>query len=474
MPAYAITVSQMRAWEQQTWDGGQSEMAVIEKVGEAVAATALQLTRCGDSILVLAGKGNNGKDALAACPHLNDRRVETLLIVNPATSLAPLREKLGAGPALIIDGLFGIGLTRPLSPDWTAIINAINASMCGVMSVDLPSGLNADTGGHEGGCVQARVTLTVGAPKVGLLMAGAAGFVGRLQVAHDVGLSPAPPRSEIEWILPVDFENFPPHRPTDSHKGSFGHLAIIAGSKGFHGAAVLCARGAQRARPGLITLTTLESVYVPVASQLQAVMVSTWNQQDFDSRQSDALLIGPGLAGREVPEDLKQYARQAWRSSDLPMIVDASALGWLERGDAETDAIRVLTPHPGEAARMLGTTAEDVQANRFESLRRLSAAFGNCWVVLKGHQTLVGRSKGSIQVNSSGNPNLAQGGSGDVLAGYLAGLLAQPVLASDPRKTLAYAVWQHGRTADVLKEARGCWTIEELAASLGATDPAQL
>ena len=131
-------------------------------------------------------------------------------------------------------------------------------------------------------------------------------------------------------------------------------------------------------------------------------------------------------------------------------------------------AVRVITPHPGEAARMLGTDSKQIQRNRFQSLKDLSNRFGKTWVILKGHQTLVGSSEGEVYVNSSGNPHLGQGGSGDLLSGYLAGLLAQPPLQSDPLKTLTYAVWQHGTAADLLQGKRSNWVIEDLEQQLGS------
>jgi hydroxyethylthiazole kinase-like uncharacterized protein yjeF len=147
--------------------------------------------------------------------------------------------------------------------------------------------------------------------------------------------------------------------------------------------------------------------------------------------------------------------------------VDASALDLLAPEPFLKKYIRVLTPHPGEAARMLNCPVQKVQADRAKSLRELSKKFGGCWVVLKGHQTLIGRAEGTIFVNPSGNPHLAQGGSGDVLAGFIAGLLVQPALQSDVEKILRYAVWQHGVAADELQSRRANWTIEDLTAEIG-------
>ena len=224
----------------------------------------------------------------------------------------------------------------------------------------------------------------------------------------------------MNWTLPDDFENFPPRRAVAGHKGEFGHLAIVAGSLGFHGAAVLAARAAQRAQPGLVTLFTQENVYHAVAAQLQSAMVKLWMPDTKLLEAASGVLIGPGLAALDVTDQMKTIIRRFWRDWQLPLVVDASALDWLAaQQTVARNTIRVVTPHPGEAARMLNTTVPQVQADRPGALRELSHRFGNCWVVLKGHQTLVGRSEGEIFANSSGNPHLAQGGSGDALAGFI-------------------------------------------------------
>jgi len=152
----------------------------------------------------------------------------------------------------------------------------------------------------------------------------------------------------------------------------------------------------------------------------------------------------------------------------VPIVVDASALDWLPSGTFRDKAIRVITPHPGEAARLLGSTVDEVQADRVEALRALSAKFGDCWVVLKGQHTLIGRVEGQVLVNPTGNPGLGQGGSGDLLAGYLAGLLAQPLLLEDVARTIRYAVWQHGAAADELASQAPNWVVEDLAKRIGA------
>ncbi len=467
MPIPVISVAQMRDWERATWATGVTEAEVIRRVGKRVARRARKLTRAGDTILFLVGKGHNGDDARAAAKQLEDRRAEVLEMFLPNTDLLPLEQALQDKPALIVDGLFGIGLNRPLSEAWQKIIAAINASRLPVLAIDVPSGLNAATGETFGAALRAAVTLTVGAPKTGMLAPAAWPFVGRLEVTDDVGLVPCPLAAEINWTTPEDFEHFPPARPVAGHKGSFGHVTIIAGSFGFHGAAVLATRGAQRAQPGLVTVFTQETIFTPVAAQLQAAMVNVWRAEIILPKKTTAALTGPGLASPEMPEELKAFTQTLWREAAFPVVVDASALDWLEPQPATAPAARVLTPHPGEAARLLGTTTAVVQADRVTALRELSKKFGDAWVILKGHQTLIGRSAGNIFVNPSGNAHLAQGGSGDLLAGFIAGLLAQPELQTDAEKTLRYAVWQHGAAADKLTVTRNNWTVEELAAEIG-------
>jgi NAD(P)H-hydrate epimerase len=272
----------------------------------------------------------------------------------------------------------------------------------------------------------------------------------------------------LYWTLPQDFQDFPPRRPVAGHKGTFGHLAILAGSVGYHGAAVLASRGAQRAQPGLITLFTNEGAYVPIAAQLQAVMAQKWSPKVQLPAGFSAVVVGPGLASPEVPEELKETAKRLWREASIPVIADASALDWLPVGAVPQNSVRVLTPHPGEAARLLQTTSAQIQSDRPAAVREISRSLGNAWVVLKGNQTLVGRSKGEISVNSSGNPFLGQGGSGDTLSGFLAGLLAQPALQEDIGRTIRYAVWQHGAAADTLTRSRPNWIVEDLLEVLGS------
>jgi len=467
MPLPVISIAQMREWEKASWAAGRTAPEVIDNVGRAIARRLEQLAGPGERILFLAGHGHNGDDARAARKHLGPERPALLLdVVDPAQGLQKFLEAVGDGGfSWIADGLFGIGLDRPLDARWQKLIQAVNAANLPILAVDVPSGLNAETGGVEGAAITADLTLTVGAPKRGLLKA--AQFVGRLEVLSDVGLVPCPFDSDLNWTVGNDFAHLPPRRPVAGNKGTFGHLAIYAGSFGYHGAAVLAGQGALRARPGLITVFPQESVYVPVAAQCQSVMVHVWQSGKALPKSCTAILFGPGLAAPELSVTMKEEMRTHWHKTPLPVVADASALDWLQPGPTPPGVIRVMTPHPGEAGRILGSSAASVQADRVLALRELSKEWGGCIVVLKGHQTLVGRATGKIFVNSSGNPWLAQGGSGDLLGGYLAGLLAQPDWQNDPLTTIRYAVWQHGAAADRLSQARANWTVEDLSRHLG-------
>lgn len=472
----------MRLWEESTWASGMSEGEVIGRVGGKIAARVRELVQPGERVLLLAGRGHNGDDVRAALPLLGDLDARMIRVMDPVEALAELRRELGGErrPSWMVDGIFGLGLNRDLAGEWVELVEALNGSGIPMVAVDVPSGLDADTGKPRGTAIRATLTLTVGAPKVGLVADWAAEWVGRLEVMGEVGLRADPMGSIAEeergrggvggafpwrWTEAEDFLGFPRRRLAGAHKGTFGHVAMIAGSLGYHGAAVLAARGAAKARPGLITVFTSPETYGPVAGQLAAPMVSPWSEGMELPVKTTALLVGPGLAGGNIPGWLRERIVGWWSSLPLPMVADASALDWLAGVEPCRGALRVITPHLGEARRMLERRGAAVAGDRGGMLEAL--AVGGMWVVLKGNQTLVGNGEGPIYVNSSGNPGLAQGGSGDGLAGFLAGLLAQPNLVAEPLLAMRYAVWEHGAAADRLEAGGGSWTVEDLVGSLG-------
>ena len=460
MPLPVITVAQMRDWEARTWAAGVSQESVMQQAGQAVAGFIRSSLDPGNRILFLIGKGNNGGDARIAAESLAEYSCELLSVTDGTEVLPDLSEV-----ALVVDGLFGIGLNRSVSSDWARFIKRLNHATrklrTPVLSVDVPSGLDADTGQPHDVAVQADYTITFGAPKVGLLLDAAAPFVGQLEVASEIGLDIPPPLENLRWVEGSDFRRFAPKPQSKSHKGKFGHVGIIAGSTGYHGAAILASRGAHCAGVGLVSVFT--PAYSPVAAQLQSSMVHPWDANVVHSLSAcTAVVIGPGLAGPDVPESLRQVALSLWRESGNPIIIDASALEWVCNEPIREESVRILTPHPGEAARILKTTPGGIQSDRVQAMRKVSAMCGGAITVLKGQHTVSGAFEGPAFFNSTGSPRLAQGGSGDVLAGFLGGWLARKDLDSSPIEIVTQAVWRHGAAADILSAESSPWGLEDL------------
>lgn len=457
-----ISVESMRAWERATWDAGIAEEAVIDRVGKAIANWIQPRLRDDSHLLILAGRGNNGADGKAAARHLPPQTARLLEVSDPARARESLCEALMQHPQFILDSLFGIGLNRALSKDWCVFMDIINQSSTSIISVDVPSGLDAETGEARGNAICAETTLTIGAPKSGMLQSSAAQYVGYIRVLNDVGLAAMPSGDVLYFGENSDFVSFPPSRRAIDSKAHLGHLGILAGSEGYHGAAILAARAAMRACPGRITLETLPEVYLPIAAQLQQVMTRIWKPENQLAQQSSAVLMGPGLASKSAKTIMGEALIQHWQQADCPVIADASALDLIPKGKIKMKFPRIITPHSGEAARLLDCHSSDIEKQRLQSLRALSCAYGDCWVILKGTHTLIGRNQGRVLVNATGDPGLAQGGSGDVLAGMIAGLLANPNLQTNVERLLQFAVWQHGKAAETLSQKRTNWIVEEL------------
>ena len=483
-----LTNAEMAEADRLTIAGGMAGIELMENAGRAVADAAGALLQ-GRRVVVVAGPGNNGGDGFVAARHLAARGYAVRVsFVGDAKRLkgdAALAADRWSGPVeqaspgsladcdIVIDALFGAGLDREVEGLPRAMIRAMNASTAPVLAVDLPSGVNGTTGAVMGIAVNATHTVTFFSRKTGHMLLPGRLHCGAIQMA-DIGI----PDQVLEAIKPMAFANRPalwgrsfPQLRTDGHKYSRGHVVVVSGGLSTTGAARLAARGALRAQPGLVTVEPQPSIYIPVAAQLHAAMVRPWRAGRPLPKNATAILFGPGLAADKLPATLKRELRSHWKNFPGPMVVDASALDWLKPDATPAQAVRVITPHPGEAARLLGVTAKEVQANRVAALRQLSRRFSHCYVVLKGNHTLVGRAAGHIFINSSGNPLLAQGGSGDLLAGYLAGLLAQPACQNDPLTAIRFAVWQHGAAADENVQWRCNLTVEDMAQDLGSARP---
>jgi NAD(P)H-hydrate epimerase len=426
---------------------------------------------------LVCGPGNNGGDGFVVARHLANAGIpvrvylaapavrargdaarnlavvramglELLDASRPAT-LARLRRSL-AGDAVVVDGLFGTGLDREVAGHPRRLLEAMNAAPGLKVALDIPSGLDADTGRPLGTCFRADHTVTFGGLKVGLALQPGLELAGEVDLV-DIG-APAGLAAEIGWAAELLDEAqvaaLLPPRPRAGHKGTFGHLLLVAGSRGKSGAAVLAAQAAVRSGAGLVTLATHRNVRDAVEARVRETMVEELlpdgRRWDALARGKTAAAVGPGCGtGEAEAEALRRIVAHA----RLPLVVDADALTAVAgRPDLVRRAAgpRVLTPHPGELARMLGSSTEAVQADRLGVALRTAREW-NAVVVLKGARSVIATPDGRACVNPTGNPGMASGGAGDVLTGIVGGLLAQRV---EPSAAACAGVWVHGAAGD--------------------------
>jgi len=437
---------------------------LMQRAGLAAAAAALDMAGTG-SVLVLAGPGNNGGDALEAAANLSQAGVEVSIVhlaasgpVAAETARALARAQASdarfldalpasRGWALVIDGLFGIGLARPLSGTARELAIAINAAGCPVLALDVPSGLDADTGavvGPDGVAVDATRTITFIADKPGLHTCAGRDVAGEILVAA-LDMDPALlPPAAARVSAPELFAACLAPRRQDSHKGSYGDVAIVGGAAGMAGAPVLAARGALYAGAGRVFVAAIEPGIGFDSAQPELMFRDAATFKDRDCM----LVLGPGMGtGAAATRLLVQALDGA-----APLAIDADALNLIAASPdlqgrlQQRGAPSLLTPHPLEAARLLGVTAAVIQGDRLAAAREMAARF-NAVVVLKGSGSVIAAADGSVAINPTGNPGLATGGTGDVLAGLCGALLAQGWPAWE---AALGAVWMHGAAADWL------------------------
>lgn len=394
---------------------------LMERAGLAAADLATQLASDhGKDILVLAGPGNNGGDARIAARILEERffRVTTLSVADAASLPAGKRWNL------VVDGLFGIGLARDVTGDYAKLIEYANAQDCPVLALDIPSGLASDTGRVLGVSVRATHTLTFIAYKPGLLTLDGPDCCGLVQVA-DLGLDVRALLQPGGWIAgPELLSHVLKRRPRNFHKGNAGSVAVIGGAAGMCGAALLAGRTALKLGAGRVYVGLLDHdapSFDPVALELMLRHPDETLGLDLN-----AIVIGPGLGQGERAETLLGAAL----SSEIACVLDADALNLLAQNPdlrqacTRRSADTIITPHPAEAARLLGTNTREVQADRLAAAHLLREQF-NAHVVLKGNGSVLVAHDGHWFINTSGNPGMASAGMGDVLAGLLGALLAQ-------------------------------------------------
>jgi hydroxyethylthiazole kinase-like uncharacterized protein yjeF len=507
----ATAAEMRRADRRAIEDLGVPGVVLMENAGRGAADLIERVLgpARGRRVAVVAGKGNNGGDGFVVARHLagrgatvevwlvaavadvgGDARVNLAILGPAGIALTEVRggdglEALGralSGADVIVDALLGTGASGAASGPLAGAIEAINRAGRPVVALDLPSGLATDDGTEPGPVVRADLTVAFGLAKPALYLLPGALRAGRVEVA-DLGV----PR---EWLArgvrlglleAADVAGMLPPRALDAHKGRHGHLLVVAGSRGKTGAAALACRGALRAGTGLVTCATPASQQPVIAALLAEAMTealpetaaATLSEAALErvlalARHVDALAVGPGVG---LEAETQRAVRELVRTADRPMVVDADALTALVGHLAlvrEAAAPRLLTPHPGEAARLLETSVARVQADRLGSARALAEASGAI-VALKGALSVVATPDGDTTLNPTGNPGLATGGTGDVLTGIAGGLLAQGLA---PGPALRAAVYVHGLAGDLAVRSRG--DVGLLAGDVAEAVPAAL
>jgi hydroxyethylthiazole kinase-like uncharacterized protein yjeF len=476
-----LNSEQMRNIDRRATESfGIPSIVLMENAAIAVVDAIFDHYPDADRVAVVCGTGMNGGDGFAIARHLENRGIVPALVIvgdrdaiqgDARTNLIvcerlaiPIYELRGtedvetalahiADADLLVDAIFGTGMNRAPSGMHADVIRAIAELRIPVLAVDLPSGANASSPEPFDPCIQAEVTVAFAAPKMCHIFEPAALYCGEVIVA-DISIPEVAIEDETVTLALITPRDIQPHvapRLAPTHKGTYGHVAIIAGSPGRSGAAVMSARGAIRAGAGLVSvMTDADTAKLVHAGSIESM---TYSGSDLDAflANKSAVLVGPGL-----PDDDAAYenTRAIVNAIDLPLILDASGLNAFTGRAAELNPRglpRVITPHPGELARLLGGDTHTINANRIDAARE-AARVTRCVVVLKGYQTLVAEPDGHVYVNPTGNPGMAAGGMGDVLSGIIAALLARD---ADPLDAACTAVYLHGLAGDLLRDEMG-------------------
>ena len=462
-----LTCAAMKALEEKAFAEGVSAEALMEEAGEQIARAVRQFFPMPGVCVAVFGKGNNGGDALVAARHLAKAGWDVRLVaVFPDGDWAPLPvAKFGEArgchaasldevsdckgrPLVVLDGILGIGARAPLRAPVTVFTRAVNQlrrrGNATVFALDLPTGLDGDSGVADAASVVADFTLAIGFAKQGLVADGSENFVGRLSVLplRELTARIAPTTADAIPATPDVLTPMFPRRVFDSHKGDYGRIAILAGSPGFFGAAVLCATACVRAGAGLVSLYAARDVAAALSQMTppEVMVRAIASPTELLDLRHDVFAVGPGL-GRSVDADIFHLVEKIAQ----PMVLDADGLnaiaaniGLLRKACGE----RVLTPHPGEMARLVPDAAN---RSRRATVESFTSRFP-CTLLLKGARTLVGKSGEPISINTTGTPGMAVGGMGDVLTGVIAALIGQHVRAFDAARLGA---WLCGRAAEI-------------------------
>ena len=498
-----VTAAEMRRIDQDTIEGiGIPGIVLMETAGSAIVRAIEQHYPTCQRIGIFAGKGNNGGDGIVIARQLaHIGRDVHLFLVSPPDSFTgeahinlQIAKRLGlqieeiltdtgfygtgdvpttlASCELLVDAILGTGVRGAVRSPIASIINAINSLPIPVLSVDLPSGLDADTGHPLGTCVQADRTVTIGLPKRGLLIHPGAELAGKLKVV-DIGFPQQVVDAQdikVHWTTATQASQWVPPRPPASHKGSYGRVLVVAGSTGMTGAAALASEAALRAGAGLVTLATPKHLNPILEGLLPEVMTlplpeteagslavsATSAILEFAEKTKSVLAIGPGLSQHpETVSLVHQLIRENWEQElGLRMVIDADGLNALAQDrnilsllDRET----VLTPHPGEMARLTGASVSTLEKDRIQTAQQFASEH-SLTLVFKGAPTVSADANGEVWINSTGNPGMATGGMGDVLTGVIAGLMAQGITSET---AAALGVYLHGLAGNIVAEKLG-------------------
>jgi len=493
-----VTAEQMREIDRSAANIGLTTETLMENAGRAVAEETKKLigSVIGKQVLVVVGPGNNGGDGLVAGRYLDDWGAEVVIYLcsqRPAgdKNLALAQEhditvvqadqdkdftrldSLFGSSEVVIDAVLGTGRSRTVDGVFKEVLTRVikskqaNSKLL-IVAVDVPSGLDSDTGAVDPSCVYADATVTLGFPKPGLFSFPGAERVGKVIIA-DIGIPPSLAEDIPTELITEEWVNSVlPERHFGANKGSFGKVLVVAGSINYIGAAYLACMGAARVGAGLVTLSTASSLQPILAAKLSEVTYAPLQEVEAGVIASKAasvvkgllpdyevLLIGCGLGQKtQVVEFIKSTLFGLPQSSSPALVIDADALNTLAQlpdwwQKLNQDAI--LTPHPGEMARLVGGSVEEVQKQRLETARKAAMEWRKV-VVLKGAYTVVAASDGRARISQVANPGLASAGTGDVLTGTIAGLVAQGLPLFD---AAACGVYLHGEAAEVVRREMG-------------------
>lgn len=458
-----LTAAEMREVDLRTMELGISGPILMENAGHRVVEYLVSEfgPLSSHRIVVLCGKGNNGGDGFVIARQIYTRfRTKSLRVVAafPEDQTEPRKMLEASGcpvydaispemrhASIVIDAVLGTGVIGTARGKALEYIRELNTGfpLARVVAVDVPSGMNTDSGNSEGEVARADATVTFTAPKLCHVLPPNCDRIGRWRVGR-IGTSDSLlDHIKLHLSGPNDFRHLLAPREPDSNKGTYGHVLVVGGSRGKSGAAEMTGLAALRAGAGLVTVAS-SAERLSTAELMTALLPKSWRELEEAAKRKNVIAIGPGLG---TEPEMAALVRDAVANAPQPLVIDADGLNVLAEhrwfGDR---GLRVLTPHPGEMSRLSGRTVAEVQQDRVQVAREFASRHG-CAVVLKGHRTVVAFADGRTWINPTGSPSMATGGTGDILTGLVAGFLAQHDGA--PEAAILAAIYLHGLAGEL-------------------------